>query len=381
MKLSWTLWPLSLLAPDGSQERASRIQEKVHGCPPAAQSVRRECKSQQTVRGSLSASERLDYIDALHCMRSRPPVLPQDQYPGVRHRMDDFSATHINYTLQIHLSGIFFGWHRHFVWLWEKALRDECGYRGHQPYWDWALSADNLSASPLFDGSPTSLSGDGVPIDHGHDHDAEIRLLPTNITIPQGSGGGCVTTGPFANMTLNLPDLSLAGDETFPPNAFAYSPHCFTRNLNSHISRAFTSQTDVDRLLTSASITELQANIDFSAWPELRQAGIMGPHAAAHMSLGRTMDDFWTAPQDPSFFLHHAQVDRIWTLWQARGSGEEERQRRRWALNGTSSIHNAPTTDEVTLDTQLAFGWLDHNRTLREVMSTQAYHFCYRYGD
>ncbi|KAL4956623.1 hypothetical protein BDW69DRAFT_158167 [Aspergillus filifer] len=369
MKLSWALWLLELFSPDGAEERDMRVQKKIQGGHPACnvdtRSVRREW-------GSLSSSERLDYINALHCMQNKPPLLPQDQYPGVRHRMDDFSATHINYTLQIHLSGIFFGWHRHFVYLWEKTLQEECGYQGHQPYWDWALSADNLSASPIFDGSPTSLSGDGDHIDQ----DLEFQLSPTNITIPQGFGGGCVTNGPFANMTLNLPDLSLAGDTEFPPHAFNYTPHCFTRNLNSNMSHLFTNATDVERLLNSKSITELQANIDFSNWPELREAGIMGPHAAAHMSLGRTMDDFWTAPQDPSFFLHHAQVDRVWTLWQAR-----DPERRRWALNGTSSIHNAATTPEVTLDTPLSFGWLDRTRSLREVMSTQEYHLCYEYGD
>jgi tyrosinase len=239
-------------------------------------------------------------------------------------------------------------------------------------YWNWALSANNLSASPIFDGSPTSLSGDGDPIDTN----SMITLDPTNVTVPQGSGGGCVTNGPFANMQLNLPDLSLAGDSVFPQHAFDYTPHCFTRNLNSYISNAFTSQADVNRLLASRDIVALQQNIDFSVWPSLREAGVMGPHAAAHMSLGRTMDDFWTAPQDPSFMLHHAMVDRIWALWQAQGP-----ESRRWALNGTSTIHNAPNTPEVTLDTEMAWGVLSANKTLREVMSTEAYEFCYEYGD
>ncbi|KAA8641766.1 tyrosinase family protein [Aspergillus tanneri] len=286
--------------------------------------------------------------------------------------MDDFSATHINYTLSIHLSGIFFSWHRHFVWLWEKALREECGYKGYQPYWNWALSANNLSASPIFDGSATSLSGNGDPIKQ----ETLLRLEPTNITIPMGSGGGCVTNGPFANMMLNLPELSMAGDEEFPPNAFDYTPHCFTRNLNSYMSNAFTSQADVDRLLNSPTITDLQVNMDLSAWPELREMGILGPHTAAHMSLGRTMQDSWSSPQDPSFMLHHAQVDRIWSLWQARGP-----ESRRWALNGTSTVYNKPTTPEVTLDTELTWGTLSDNKSVREVMSTEAYHFCYEYGD
>ena len=42
-------------------------------------------------------------------------------------------STHVNYTLNVHLSGLFLPWHRHFLWLWEKALRDECGYSGYLP--------------------------------------------------------------------------------------------------------------------------------------------------------------------------------------------------------------------------------------------------------
>lgn len=28
---------------------------------------------------------------------------------------------------------IFLAWHRYFVWQYEKALREECGYKGYQP--------------------------------------------------------------------------------------------------------------------------------------------------------------------------------------------------------------------------------------------------------
>lgn len=240
-------------------------------------------------------------------------------------------------------------------------------------YWNWALSAHNLSASPLFDGSDTSLSGDGDPV-IGHNDTA--TLAPTNITIPNGSGGGCVTTGPFANLTINLPDLDSAPADVFPPHAFAYTPRCLTRNLNNYIAQSFTSQCDVDRLLSSPNISTLQHNMDVSVWPDLRRAGIMGPHAAAHMQLGRAMDDFWTAPQEPAFMLHHAMVDRVWTLWQA-----QDPENRQYALNGTSTMLNPPDTPEVDLDTQVTWGSLGENKTLLELMSTEAYEFCYEYKD
>lgn len=43
-------------------------------------------------RGSLSVLDREKYINAVHCMQMLPPVLSPKEYPGVRHRMDDFTV-------------------------------------------------------------------------------------------------------------------------------------------------------------------------------------------------------------------------------------------------------------------------------------------------
>jgi tyrosinase len=71
------------------------------------------------------------------------------------------------------------------------ALRDECGYTGYQPYWNWGKWADDPLSSPLFDGSDTSLGGNGAPRDH-----APVQQGPYAV-VEGGHGGGCVTTGPF----------------------------------------------------------------------------------------------------------------------------------------------------------------------------------------
>lgn len=43
-------------------------------------------------RSALSDEERLNYIDALWCLRDIPSVLPSDQFPGVKDHLDDFVA-------------------------------------------------------------------------------------------------------------------------------------------------------------------------------------------------------------------------------------------------------------------------------------------------
>lgn len=57
-------------------------------------------------RGTLSTSEKLDYIKAVKCLQSKPPRTPASEAPGAKTRFDDFVATHINQTLTIHYTVI-----------------------------------------------------------------------------------------------------------------------------------------------------------------------------------------------------------------------------------------------------------------------------------
>ena len=41
-----------------------------------------------------------------------------------------------------------------------------------------------------------------------------------------------------------------------------------------------------------------------------------GPHGWGHMWIGGVMSDTMNSPNDPAFWFHHAQVDRIWAKWQ-----------------------------------------------------------------
>lgn len=85
---------------------------------------------------SLNLTERKDYIDAVLCLATKPSIIPLGLVPGALNRRDDFTAVHINQTFGVHLDAVFLAWHRNFVLLYENALRDECGYKGYQPYWD-----------------------------------------------------------------------------------------------------------------------------------------------------------------------------------------------------------------------------------------------------
>jgi tyrosinase len=151
----------------------------------------------------MSKKERISYTDAVKCLYSKkPPLSSPAEVPGARNRFDDFVAAHIQQGQDIHFDGYLFAWHRHFVWVYEQALRKECGYKGPTPYWDWTLSADDPRRSPVFDGSATSMSGNGETIPHGGTF---VSAFGLNVTLPPGTGGGCVKDGPFANLQVRKP--------------------------------------------------------------------------------------------------------------------------------------------------------------------------------
>lgn len=48
------------------------------------------------------------------------------------------------------------------------------------------------------------------------------------------------------------------------------------------------------------------------------------PHAAVHVSISGWMGSVPTAAQDPIFWLHHCNIDRLWNLWLAQGGGRTD---------------------------------------------------------
>lgn len=198
--------------------------------------------------------------------------------------------------------GLFYHFHRYFIWRYEKALQEECGYKGTQPYWDWTLSWQNPQSSSVFDGSPTSMGSNGKAIPHGA---TDLSAFGINLHIPPGTGGGCVYSGPFTNYSVNL------GPVAFEPkdgdNGLGYNPRCLTRDISTEWSN-HTKPTDVAAVISTCP--------DLGCFDTAFEA-IDGVHAGGHFTIGAIDLDAFASSGDPAFYLHHAQVDRVWTLWQS----------------------------------------------------------------
>ena len=318
-------------------------------------------------RSALTDAERIDFTASVKCLMNLPSKTPKSWASGAISRYDDFTAAHVNNTLLIHINGVFLSWHRHFLHLFEKALTEECDYKGAIPYWNWPWWAEDLAGSPLFDGSNTSISGDGLK-------DANVPATKNgNYTFPRGEGGGCIKDGPFKNITTGFRffNISEVMGKTIPEDALDYAPHCVTRDLNNAMAGPALTSDVVNQLLTAPTLRDFQNVMDRI---DLEDPKTLNPHSGGHWSVGRSLLDQYASPSDPAFWLHHSMIDNMWAQWQLQDPED-----RTYALYGTVTTFNNPPSENATLDFVTQFGYLDTPRKLREMMDSQGGTYCYRY--
>ncbi|KAH8888541.1 Di-copper centre-containing protein [Thozetella sp. PMI_491] len=357
---------LASLEADNEKLRKRGLKPK---CTPQTVSFRREY-------GSLSRQEKLDYINAVKCLQSLPARTPASVSAGAVSRFDDFTVVHIQQTLSIHYSGIFMPWHRWFTYQFETALREECGYTGYQTYWDWPKYASSPETSPLFDGSDTSIGGNGEYIPH----DGPIITPPEgigggDIQLPAGTGSGNVTTGAFANMTVTLgPVGGLKDTPAGPDGGLGSNPRTLKRDLGGAMNTRYANYTTVWNLLNTKDIYDyrhLSEGIPYT--PEI------GPHGGIHYTIGGDPGgDLFTSPGDPAFWQHHGMMDRMWTIWQTLDPST-----RYTDLDagdyGHQTWQNSPESNKTTLCDTIDMGYAGESTTIGMVMNTLSNGLCYYY--
>ena len=106
-------------------------------------------------------------------------------------------------------------------------------------------------------------------------------------------------------------------------------------------------------------------------------SGSIGVHGGGHYTInGNPGGDAFSSPGDPAFYLHHGQIDRLWTIWQDLDFTGA----RQTAIAGTNTFLNEPPSANTTLDTPIQLGYAGGAVVkMRDVMSTTAGPFCYFY--
>ncbi|KAK7941478.1 uncharacterized protein PG986_013865 [Apiospora aurea] len=301
----------------------------------------------------MSKSQQMSYIDAVMCL-----TMTESKSGIARaiNRFDDHQAVHSVQTPNIHWVGHFMLWHRYLVATYEKALREECGYEGGQPYWDWSLDArphdpDSLSAFPdtVFGPGAYSFGGNGDLVAPSPEQN------PLNLT--GGTGGGCVRDGAFT------PDR-------FRVN-YGPDPGCLKRDFVPWILNSFADPARVAEVLDQPDYASFARSVE--KVPTFDQPNI---HGSGHFGVGGVLGTIGNAensPGDPLFYLHHGNLDRVLWMWQQKDPETRLNQ------VGGPVVPFDYGGQNVTLDFTVNLGVLAGDATLKQLLDTQSGVLCYTY--
>lgn len=195
-------------------------------------------------------------------------------------------------------------------------------------------------------------------------------------------------------MTVHLGPVSPAIDPAPPrnPRADGYgdNPRCLRRDISNYLSSRYTRTEDIVSLITNSRDIATFQNVmqgvgggggfgfggGFPGSPGGGQpvAGGMGVHAGGHFTIaGDPAGDFYTSPNDPAFWVHHAMIDRTWTIWQSQDLAA-----RTQVIAGSSSMMGFGRAQ--SLDDLVDLGVVGHQvYRIRDLVSVVDGPFCYVY--
>ncbi|KAF3904429.1 Tyrosinase [Orbilia brochopaga] len=312
---------------------------------------------------TLTSSQQAEFVRAVNCLNCKDAFTPGSVAAGAKQRYDDLVYTHQLQTFSIHYVGHFLPWHRYFTWTIERMMRDECDFKGVFPYWAWEKDLDaSLPEQQKIDKYLNS------PIWNTFGHNG--ALIPTTpgqegMAPPGRMGGGCTPDGAFKNMVINLG----------PGAATAYNPRCLSRDLAPYFAAWYLSKNSTQHTMQAQNFTAFDDVVE--GGPGF---GISGIHGGGHYGIGGTygiMGDLYLSPGDPSFWLHHSNLDRVWHSWQKCNWNA-----RKLDMGGPSQLMNK-SSPPVTLAQPIAMGkWAmkvneDAGMTVKDVMDINA--MCYDY--
>ncbi|MBW4570195.1 MAG: tyrosinase family protein [Tolypothrix carrinoi HA7290-LM1] len=251
----------------------------------------------------LSRAEKQNYIKAVKAIKTR-----KSRFTG-RSIYDEYVLWHSLATSRIdpsdlkgfrnaaHVGPAFLPWHRYYLHRFEQQLqRSVPGVT--IPYWDWTQDASDPFNSPIW--ADDFMGGNGDPQDNN-----------------------LVKTGPFSVdqwITINM--------DGNPKGGLQRQFGTFTSGLPT--------QNDVNTSIGETPYDSPPWDIDSNPSHRNRLEGFLAPsgpngpdgsfvvqlHNQAHAWIGGDMVNVNVSPNDPVFFLHHCNVDRLWAIWQEKNPSQ-----------------------------------------------------------
>jgi tyrosinase len=283
---------------------------------------------------NLTAEEKADFVNAvLKLKQTKSPYDPDLNY------YDQFVKWHLlafycvegdnqHEMYPAHQRPSFLPWHRVYLDMFETALKQVSGADIALPYWDWT---DPASTAAVF--SDDLLGGDGDPSQEyavttgPFRKDAwivrvtDVRFFKSIFieekTDPHDVQHLVRGFGKFKDSTVTLPSVAELNN-TLSISKYDSAP------WNSSVDTAVSFRNSLEGWRHTAGDTCNDGFMDVKWTPTKRSE----MHNVVHLWTGgiiklngkviggnMTTD---TSPNDPAFWLHHANIDRIWSAWMQR---------------------------------------------------------------
>jgi tyrosinase len=230
---------------------------------------------------NLTAAEKTAFVNAVLILKTQPSIL----HPGdpVLRRYDDYPEVHMNAMMAnpgwAHGGPAFFPWHRELLLQFENDLQ-AINPAVTIPYWDWPdpasfpltsdfLGSDGVGPQIQVQDSPFAAGGAGNWVLKVKDDPADPDFLQRQL-----------------GADPSAPSLPTADQVTNDMNSTPYGTPPFDN--------------------TSAGF---RPNIELDV------------HNLVHRYVGGTMAKM-TSTNDPVFWLHHCNIDRLWGDWQRQNPAE-----------------------------------------------------------
>lgn len=175
--------------------------------------------------------------------------------------------------------------------------------------------------------------------------------------IPGHTGGGCITTGPFADMEVHVG----------PGPSLVRNNRCLKRDFAASIIYDFANTNKVNFVKSQTNFGWFTRKVDGD--PNFTNMGIHGP---GHFGVGGEAGDMYSSPGEPLFFLHHANLDRIWWEW------ESQSLLRLLDISGPVNMMDY-TGPNVTLSFPVNMGRLAPTVSIARLMHIRLGGLCYTY--
>ena len=343
----------------------------------------------------LTATEKQNFVRAVLTLKNTPfPGAPMTQPISI---YDYFVCLHLAVPSVVlatspgttrdfaHSGAGLFAWHREYLHLFEEALRaTDPGANITIPYWDWSGTTvlDTIFTND-FVGPNGGATGGGGAVSSGYFAFDAPTTLPA--WWPPGLAGWRV------RRSLGLsPGTTHGGQLNIGSPGFSSLPGF------GPLRRSF-GATGASALPTAAQVRNALNLGNFNlvgAAPGFRERVESPIHSDGHMWFGFSgtshMSNFFLSPNDPMFWLHHANIDRMWAMWQLDGhqgptfypvSGERFGQNRgenMWPWGyATTSFALSPGGNAWPSDIAIPNHSSDPARRPQDVVDHRALGYCY----